>query len=107
MMPHSGHHFLSFWRVLVPKNLILGLPWRPAGHQMAPKIAQVSPKWLSKSSLGVVWVWSWKPTPRLQNHGLPQDFFTVSFWTDDAKINQKSDKICQESAKNQLVNDCT
>ena len=34
-------------------------------------------------------------------------FFTFSFWIDVAKINQKSAKICQESAKNQLVNDCT
>ena len=34
-------------------------------------------------------------------------FFTFSFWTDVAKINQKFAKICQESAKNQLVNDCT
>ena len=33
-------------------------------------------------------------------------FFTFSFWTDVTKINQKSAKICQESAKNQLVNDC-
>ena len=34
-------------------------------------------------------------------------FFTCSFWTDVAKINPKSAKICQESAKNQLVNNCT
>ena len=40
-MPHSGPHFSTFWRVLMPKRWILGPPWRPAGHQMAPKIAQV------------------------------------------------------------------
>ena len=34
-------------------------------------------------------------------------FFTCSFWIDVAKINQKSAKICQGSAKNQLVNDFT
>ena len=43
-MPHSGTHFLSFWCDLVPKRSILGAPWRPAGPQMAPKIAQVAPK---------------------------------------------------------------
>ena len=46
-MPHSGCHFLRFWRILVPKLSILGPPWRPAGHQMAPKIAQVVPKCLT------------------------------------------------------------
>ena len=27
------------------KRSILGAPWRPAGAQMAPKIAQVAPQW--------------------------------------------------------------
>ena len=44
LMPHSGPHFLRFWCDLVPKSSILGAPWRPAGSQMAPKIAQVAPK---------------------------------------------------------------
>ena len=52
-MPHSGRHFLSFWRILVPKSSILGPPWRPAGHQMAPKIAQVAPKRLTILSPGL------------------------------------------------------
>ena len=43
LMPHSGPHFSTFWRVLMPKCSILGPPWRPAGHQMAPKIAQRRP----------------------------------------------------------------
>ena len=30
-MPHSAPHFLTFWRVLVPKCLILGPPWRQLG----------------------------------------------------------------------------
>ena len=46
-MPHSGRHFLSFWRILVPQSSILGPPWHPAGHQMAPKISQVVPKCLT------------------------------------------------------------
>ena len=43
-MPHSGPHFLRFWCDLVPKCSILGVPWRPAGPKMAPKIAQMAPK---------------------------------------------------------------
>ena len=43
LMPHSAPHFLTFWRVLMPKCSILGAPWRPAGPKMAPKIAQVAP----------------------------------------------------------------
>ena len=27
------------------KRSILGAPWRPAGHQLTPEIAQVAPKW--------------------------------------------------------------
>ena len=50
MVPHSGCHFLRFWRILVPQLSILGSPWRPAGHQMAPQIAQVSPKGSKKVS---------------------------------------------------------
>ena len=49
-MPHSGPHFSTFWDDLVQKYSILGAPWRPAGHQMATKIAQVAPK-VVKSSL--------------------------------------------------------
>ena len=49
LMPHSGPHFSTFWRVLMPKCSILGPPWRPAGAPMAPKIAQVAPKSLKKS----------------------------------------------------------
>ena len=44
LMPHSGPHFSTFWRVLMPKCSILGPPCRPAGSQMAPRIAQVAPK---------------------------------------------------------------
>ena len=43
-MPHSGSDFLRFWCDLVPKSSILGAPWRPAGYQMAPKIAQMARK---------------------------------------------------------------
>ena len=49
-MPHSGPHFFRFWCDLVPKSSILGAPWRPAGSKMAPKIAQVAPKWPPKNS---------------------------------------------------------
>ena len=49
-MPHSGRHFLSFWRILVPKSSILGPPWRPAGPQKASKIVQVAPKGSKKAS---------------------------------------------------------
>ena len=51
-IPHSGPHFLRFWCDLVPKSLILGAPWRPAGPKMAPKIARVGPKRLQKLSRG-------------------------------------------------------
>ena len=44
-MPHSGPHFSTFWDDSVPKSSILGVPWRPAGPKMAPKICQVAPKW--------------------------------------------------------------
>ena len=44
LMPHSGLHFLRFWCDLVPKSLILGAPWRPAGHKMPSQLAQVAPK---------------------------------------------------------------
>ena len=50
LMPHSGPHFSTFWHDLMPKCSILGPPWRPAGSQMAPKIAQVAPKWRLKNS---------------------------------------------------------
>ena len=50
MMPHSGPHFSTFWRILVPKRSILGPPWRPAGPQKAPRIAQVAPKGSKKAS---------------------------------------------------------
>ena len=43
-MPHSGPHFFRIWYDLVPKRSILGVPWRPAGPQMAPKIGQMAPK---------------------------------------------------------------
>ena len=43
-MLHSGHHFLRIWCYLVPKRLILGAPWHPAGAQMVPKIIQMGPK---------------------------------------------------------------
>ena len=33
LMPHSGPHFSTFWRILVPKRSILGPPWRPAASQ--------------------------------------------------------------------------
>ena len=49
-MPHFGWHFLRFRRILVPKLSILGYPWRPAGHQMKLKIAQVAPKMASENS---------------------------------------------------------
>ena len=52
LMPHSGPHFSTFWRVLMPKLRIFGPPWRPAGHQMTPNIAQVAPKRLQKLSGG-------------------------------------------------------
>ena len=45
LMPHSGPHFSTFWRILVPKRSILGPPWRPAGHKMTPKVAQAALKW--------------------------------------------------------------
>ena len=43
-MPHSGPHFSIFWCVFIPKCSILAPPWRPAGLQMGPQIAQVAPK---------------------------------------------------------------
>ena len=43
-MHHCGLHFLRFWCDFVPKSLILGAPWRPAGPKMAPKITQMAPK---------------------------------------------------------------
>ena len=43
-MPHSGRHFLRFGRDLMPKSLILGAPWRPAGDKMPSQIVQVAPK---------------------------------------------------------------
>ena len=52
LMPHSGPHFLIFWRVLMPKCSILGAPWRPAGPKMAPKIAQITPKVVPELSRG-------------------------------------------------------
>ena len=33
LMPHSGPHFSTFWRVLMPKCSILGPPCRPAASQ--------------------------------------------------------------------------
>ena len=51
-MLHSGCHFLRFWRIRLPKLSILGPPWRPAGHQMTPKIAQVTSKMVSENSRG-------------------------------------------------------
>ena len=50
LMPHSGPHFSTFWRDLAPKRSILGPHWRPAGSQMAPKIAQVAPQVCKKVS---------------------------------------------------------
>ena len=47
MMPHSWRHFLTFWRILMPKSSIFGAPGRSARCQMAPKIAQVAPKCLT------------------------------------------------------------
>ena len=49
LMHHSGLHFLRFYCDLVPKISILGALWRPAGHQMTPKIAQAAPKTFKKS----------------------------------------------------------
>ena len=54
-MPHSGPHFLRFWCDLVPKSLILGAPWRPAGPKIAPKIAQVAPKCFKNLVGGPPW----------------------------------------------------
>ena len=45
LMPHSGPHFLRFWCDLAAKSSIFLAPWRQAGPKMAPKIAQVAPKW--------------------------------------------------------------
>ena len=53
-MPHSGCHFLRFWRILVPKVSILEPPWRPAGHQMTTQIAQVVPIMLHAGPPGTV-----------------------------------------------------
>ena len=44
-MPFSGPHFSTFKSVLMPKCSIQGAPWRPGGSQMAPQIAEVTPKW--------------------------------------------------------------
>ena len=43
-MPHSGPHFSTFWRVLMPKRMILG----PLGAQLGPKWCPKSPKWRQK-----------------------------------------------------------
>ena len=57
-----GHYFYRFWDDLVPKSSILRGPWRAVVPKIAPQIGQVAPKWLSKSSLGTVWVWSGDPS---------------------------------------------
>ena len=52
LMSHSGPHFSTFWRVLMPKCSILGPPWRPAVTKSTPKIAKVVPKMASENSRG-------------------------------------------------------
>ena len=72
LTPHSGPHFSTFWRVLMPKLRILGPPWRPAGHQMAPKIAQVAPKCRKKTLHGAHFFSSWN---RLDPRSAPGHHF--------------------------------
>ena len=43
-------NFFQLFGQLDAKSAILGPLWRPAGSQMAPKIGQMAPKWLSKNS---------------------------------------------------------
>ena len=62
LIRHSGRHFSTFWRVLIPRQLILGTPWRPAGYQMTPKITQVVPKACKKVS---GWITFWGSSNRL------------------------------------------
>ena len=78
-MPHSGPHFLSFWCDLVPKSLILGAPWRPAGHQMAPKIAQVAPKTHQKSISQCYQEPLWKRSPSRSAFGALLGTILVDF----------------------------
>jgi len=51
LRPSLGHHFYSFWEDLVPKNLILGAPWRPAGSQHGTQNHPSGTKRLPFSSL--------------------------------------------------------
>ena len=51
LRPSLGHHFYSFWEDLVPKSLILGAPWRPAGSQHGTQNHPSGTKRLPFSSL--------------------------------------------------------
>ena len=62
LMPHSGPHFSTFWRVLMPKCSILGPPCRPAASQNGIQNRSSIIKRLKKSGVGVVRVRSWKTT---------------------------------------------
>ena len=54
LRPLLGGYFCGFGHALTPRCSILGPPWRLAGSQMAPKIAQVVPKMLQKLSRAVL-----------------------------------------------------
>ena len=95
-MPHSGRHFLVFWRILVPKSSISVPPWRPAGPQKASRIAQVAPKCLTILSPGLTLRVTYFQGPFLERSWAPfwlilgppgfkivdfrMIFFTFSFW---------------------------
>ena len=60
LAPFLGPHFLTFWSFLVPKCWSLGPQWRSANAKMAPKIAQVAPKWspILKDALALWPTWN-------------------------------------------------
>ena len=51
LMPHSGPHFSTFWRVLMPN---CGF-WDPPGAQLGTKWRPKSPKWRQKGPNRVGW----------------------------------------------------
>ena len=62
LMPHSGPHFSTFLRVLMPKHSILGSPWRPAGSQNGIQNRSSIAKRLKTNDQGTHFFWYWKTT---------------------------------------------
>ena len=62
LMPHSGPHFSTFWRVLMPKCSILGPPCRPAASQNGIPNRSSIAKRLKTNDRGTHFFWYWKTT---------------------------------------------